>query len=77
MELQQSKGVKDFTPLTDDDSNFDRKLDAVTAGGSYVKEHLLINITRKNCKIIVDYVLAMQTEEAPLFSLLAIFSYYT
>lgn len=68
MELQQSKAVKeDFRPLTDDDDpNFDRKLDAVTAGGSrYVKEHLLTSITRKNCKIMVDYVLAMQTEIGP------------
>jgi hypothetical protein len=67
MELQQSKAVKDFTLLTDyEDPNLDRKLDAVTAGGSsYVKEHLLTNITRKNCKIIVDYVLTMQTEIGP------------
>jgi hypothetical protein len=48
------------------DPNFDRKLDAVTAGGSqYLNEHLLTKITRKNCKIIVDYVLAMQTEIGP------------
>ncbi len=48
------------------DPNFDRKLDAVTAGGpQYLKEHFLTKITKKNCKIIVDYVLAMQIEIGP------------
>jgi hypothetical protein len=50
----------------DNDPNYDRKLDAVTAGGvAYVKEHLLTKISRENCKVIVDYVLAMQTEIGP------------
>jgi integrase len=48
------------------DPNLDRKLDAVTAGcPQYLKEHLLTKITKKNCKVIVDYVLAMQIEIGP------------
>jgi hypothetical protein len=44
-------------PSEDDDPNFERKLDVVMTGSSqYFKEHLLTKITRKNCKIIVDYV---------------------
>jgi hypothetical protein len=54
--LQQrpsSSKILDNGEEEESDPNFDRKLDAVTAGGSrYVKEHLLTKITRKNCKII-------------------------
>jgi hypothetical protein len=47
----------------DDDPNFDRKLDLITAGARrFVKEHLLTKILKENCKIIVDYVIAFLTE---------------
>jgi integrase len=50
----------------DNDPNFDRKLDLVTAGGRpFIKEHLLTRITRENCLIIIDYILALQTEVGP------------
>lgn len=69
MELQQQKpkAVESQTPLiTDNDPNFDRKLDAITAGAlPHVKEHLLTKISRENCQTIVNYILAMQTEVAP------------
>jgi integrase/recombinase XerD len=49
-----------------EDPNFDRKLDLITAGGhDFIKNHLLTKITRQNCAIIVDYILAMQTEVNP------------
>lgn len=45
------------------DPNFDRKLDLITAGAQpFVREHLLTRITRENCQIIINYILAMQTE---------------
>jgi integrase/recombinase XerD len=48
------------------DPNFDRKLDLITAGARpFIKEHLLTRITTENCKIIVDYFLAMQVEVSP------------
>jgi hypothetical protein len=48
------------------DPNFDRKLDAITAGAPpHLKEHLLTRISRENCQIICKYILAMQTEVAP------------
>jgi hypothetical protein len=48
------------------DVNFDRKLDIITAGAKpFVKEHLLNRISKKNCQIIIDYILAMQTEVSP------------
>jgi hypothetical protein len=64
----QEPGVAPSSRLYDDDNdpNFYRKLDAVTAGGfAYLKEHHLTKISRENCKVIVDYVLAMQTEIGP------------
>ncbi len=49
-----------------EDPNFDRKLDLITAGARpFVKEHLLTKITRQNCQIIINYILAMQTEVNP------------
>jgi integrase len=49
-----------------DDPNFDRKLDLVTAGAKpHIREHLLTKISKENCKIIVDYVLAFLTEVSP------------
>lgn len=48
------------------DPNFDRKLDLITAGAQpFVKEHLLTRITREDCQIIINYILAMQTEVSP------------
>jgi hypothetical protein len=50
----------------DDDPNFDRKLDLVTAGAKpHIREHLLTKISKENCKIIVDYVIAFLTEVSP------------
>ena len=47
-----------------EDPNFDRKLDAVTAGGSrYVKKHLLTKISRENCQTIVDYIPQLNRKE--------------
>jgi integrase len=62
----QNKAVKYFTPLNIEDPNFDRKLDAITAGAKpFVKEHILTKISRENCLTIIDYILAMQTEVSP------------
>ena len=48
------------------DPNFDRKLDLITAGARpFVKENLLTRITRENCVIITNYIIAMQTEINP------------
>ena len=48
------------------DPNFDRKLDLITAGAKpFIKKHLLTKITRENCLIIINYVLAFQTEVNP------------
>jgi len=45
----------------EEDPNFDRKLDLITAGARpFVKEHLLTRITKENCLIIIQYVLAFQ-----------------
>lgn len=41
----------------------DQKLDLITAGSKpYLKEHLLTKISRENCSVIVNYMLALQTE---------------
>ena len=48
---------------TNNDPNFERKLDTITAGAlPHVKQHLLTKISRVNCKVIVDYILALQVE---------------
>ena len=58
--------VRRLTTNVIEDPNFDRKLDLITAGAhSYLKEHLLTRITRENCLVIIDYVLAFQTEVNP------------
>ena len=64
-ELQQPKGASFLdTPLTD--PNFDRKLDAITAGAKpFVKEHLLTRISGENSLTIVNYILTLQTEVGP------------
>ena len=42
-----------------EDPNFDRKIDLITEGGRpFVKEHLLNKISRENCIIIINYILA-------------------
>jgi integrase len=47
----------------EDDPNFDRKLDLITAGAKpWLKRHLLIKISRQNSLVIINYILAMQTE---------------
>jgi len=47
----------------EDDPNFDRKLDLITAGASrWLKQHLLTKVSRENCLVIINYILAMQTE---------------
>jgi hypothetical protein len=49
-----------------DDPNFERKFDLVTDGAHpFVKDHLMTRITHENCKIIVDYIMAFQTEAGP------------
>jgi integrase/recombinase XerD len=48
------------------DPNFDRKFDQITAGARpYIRDHLLTRITRANCMVIIDYILALQTEVSP------------
>jgi hypothetical protein len=50
----------------DNDPNFDRKFDLVTEGAKpHIREHLLTKISKENCKIIVDYVIAFLTEVSP------------
>jgi integrase/recombinase XerD len=49
--------------VDNDDPNFDRKLDLITAGADpFVKQHLLTKITRENCLVIINYLFAMQAE---------------
>ena len=65
---QRSKEIGKTASSNDDnnDPNFDRKFDLVTDGAhSFVKNHLLTRITRENCQIIVDYIMAFQTEVGP------------
>jgi hypothetical protein len=51
---------------TQEDPNFDRKLDLITAGASpFVKEHLLTKISRENCQVIINYVMAFMAEVNP------------
>jgi integrase/recombinase XerD len=66
MERPQQQISAKKVVVDDDDPNFERKLEVVTAGAKpFVKEHLLNKITRDNCKVIVDYMLTMQTEVSP------------
>jgi hypothetical protein len=52
--------------VNEEDPNFERKLDLVTAGGRpFVREHMLTRITRENCMIIINYIPALQTEVSP------------
>lgn len=50
----------------DDDPNFERKLDQITADAQpFIKEHLLTRITHVNCQIIISYILDFMTETNP------------
>jgi integrase/recombinase XerD len=62
--MQRSKEEVDLSQIDfNNDPNFDRKLDLITAGASrYLKQHLLTKISRENCSVIINYILAMQTE---------------
>ena len=52
--------------IENNDPNFDRKLDLITAGAKpFIKKHILTKITRANCVIIIDYILAFQIEVNP------------
>jgi integrase len=66
MTLRRIAGKGKGEVIVVEDPNFDRKLDLITEGGRpFVKEHLLTKISRKNCIIIINYILAMQTEVNP------------
>jgi integrase/recombinase XerD len=69
MERLDKHSVKTINRQSDsgeDDPNFDRKLDLITAGGHpYIKEHLLTRITKQNCLTIITYVLGFMTEVNP------------
>jgi hypothetical protein len=61
-----NNGEKEKGGEEDNDPSFDRKLDLMTAvAQAFVKENLLTKITRPNCQIIINYILAMQTEVSP------------
>jgi hypothetical protein len=63
---QQQRDIINNNIGEDEDPNFDRKLDLITAGARpFIKKHLLTKITRENCQIIINYILAMQTELSP------------
>jgi hypothetical protein len=51
---QQQRDIINNNIGEDEDPNFDRKLDLITAGARpFVKKHLLTKITRENCQIIL------------------------
>ena len=64
---KNSKNTKKFgIEQTDNDPNFERKLDEITEGAEpFVKKHLLERITTVNCRTIIAYILAMMTEVNP------------
>jgi integrase/recombinase XerD len=67
-ELQRPVSSKNLHDInnSNNDVNLDRKLDIITAGAKpFVKEHLLTKISKDNCQIIVNYIMAMQTEVSP------------
>ena len=56
-------GIQNEEDIIINDSIFDQRLDLITAGvRPYLKEHLLHKISRENCSVIINYILAMQTE---------------
>jgi hypothetical protein len=62
--MQRSKEEVDLSQIDfNNDPNFDRKLDLITAGASrWLKQHLLTKVSRENCLVIINYILTMQTE---------------
>jgi integrase len=64
---KNSKNIGKFgTEQTDNDPNFERKLDLITEGTQpFVKKHLLTKISRVNCNVIIAYILAFMTEVNP------------
>lgn len=64
--LVRGKEKFDYDENDDNDPNFDRKLDEVTAGlQPYVRNHLLTRLSRANAAIIIDFVLALKSEVNP------------
>src|SRR5215212_8862610 len=66
--LQTKFSVEDIYKIKteEEDPNFDRRLEVITAGAiPSVKGNLLTKISRANCVTIIDYMLAMQTEISP------------
>jgi hypothetical protein len=66
MMFNSSKRIAGKGEVIVEDPNFDRKLDLISESSRpFVKEHLLTKISRENCIIIINYILAMQTEVNP------------
>jgi hypothetical protein len=64
--LQEPLSSQQWDNIGDNDPNFDRKLDVITAGAPpHLREHLLTRISRESCQTIINYILAMQTEVGP------------
>jgi integrase/recombinase XerD len=64
--MQRSNNEILGCPKNHNDPNFDRKFDLVTDGAQpFLKKHLRTKITPENLRIIVDYVIAFQTEAGP------------
>jgi hypothetical protein len=56
-------GIQNNQDVFINDSILDGRLDLITAGARpYLKEHLLHKTSRENCSIIINYIIAMQTE---------------
>jgi hypothetical protein len=62
--MQKSNEIdKEGFFVDNEDPNFDRKLDLITAGAKpWLKQHLITKVSRENCLVIINYILAMQTE---------------
>ena len=57
--VERSSADNFFSQIEREDPNFRRKLDLITAGAPhFLKEHLLTKITRENCLVIINYILA-------------------
>jgi integrase len=64
--VEQLSSRADKHEFIPDDPNFDRKLDLIISGGyPFIKGHLLQKITRENCVVIINYMLAFMTEVSP------------
>jgi hypothetical protein len=54
----KGEGREEKKKQENEDPNFDRKLDLVTAGAQpFVKEYLLTKISRENANTIIAYIL--------------------